>query len=49
MEWKDCDHKWTVDIDSQAHSETKVAVHCKKCWCPGEKNLKTGEVFWPAT
>lgn len=42
-------HVWKEEIDSQSHSEYFTAVYCKLCDVPGEKNVKTGEVFYPAT
>ncbi|KKM03789.1 hypothetical protein LCGC14_1770950 [marine sediment metagenome] len=47
--WDNCDHEWHEKIDSQFHSENKTDVSCTKCGCPGERDTKTGNVFWPAT
>lgn len=44
-----CKHIWKTEIDSQAHSEYNIAVYCELCGVPGEQNVKTGEVFYPAT
>ena len=49
VKWNDCEHVWEIELDSQFHSEKKVAVTCIKCKCPGEQNLETKQVFWPAT
>lgn len=43
--WDECDHVWSVRMDSQFEDE----VVCEKCGCPGARNGDTGEVFWPAT
>jgi len=47
--WDDCAHEWQEKIDSQSHSENQTDVFCIKCGCPGERDNKTGDVFWPAT
>jgi hypothetical protein len=47
--WDDCEHEWEPVIDSQFSNETHTDVRCKKCGCPGERDEKTGEVYWPAT
>ena len=49
MDWQNCKHEWRELVDSQWHSEIETAVECKKCGCPGAKDNKTGEVYWPAT
>jgi hypothetical protein len=47
--WNACDHVWRAKIDSQSHSENRTEVFCVKCHCPGERDYKTGDVFWPTT
>ncbi len=47
--WKYCEHVWYILEDSQFHNEYELDVRCIKCECPGAKNIKTGDVFWPAT
>lgn len=47
-EWTKCDHEWE-EVDSEYGNENYSEVICKKCKCPGEKDLRTGDVFWPAT
>lgn len=49
MDWQNCKHEWRELVDSLWHSEIETAVECKKCGCPGAKDNKTGEVYWPAT
>ncbi len=49
LDWDSCQHEWRARVDSQYHSETNLDVVCTKCQCPGDQNVKTGEVFWPAT
>ena len=46
--WDECEHEWE-EIESQFSNEKYIYVKCKKCGCPGEKDLATGDVFWPAT
>lgn len=46
--WAWCDHDWR-EVDSQMTDPERVAVVCRKCQCPGEKWLETGEVEWPTT
>jgi hypothetical protein len=46
--WEDCEHKWE-EVESQLSNEFVTEVRCKKCDCPGEMNLVSGEVYWPAT
>lgn len=46
--WAACDHSWH-EVESQFSSEYATDVRCEKCGCPGEKDNKTGDVFWPAT
>lgn len=41
---KICEHKW-VEIESQCERD----VVCVNCGMPGEKNLETGNIFYPAT
>jgi hypothetical protein len=41
-------HEWE-EIESQYSSEERVDVRCIKCGMRGEKTIKTGEVFYPAT
>lgn len=48
-DWYKCAHVWAEEIDSQFSNEYATSVVCEKCKCPGERNEKTGEVFWPAT
>lgn len=47
--WDDCEHEWKEPLDSQSLDPDRIDVVCEKCGCPGEKNLNTGKVFWPAT
>lgn len=49
INWNFCKHEWSVLVDSQSHNEYVLAVECEKCRCPGEKDIKTGDVFWPTT
>lgn len=44
-----CDHEWLEKKDSQSNSDIQTAVECSKCHVPGALDLRTGEVFWPAT
>lgn len=48
--WYDCGNhewkEWEFDYDL---GEGRSQVYCVRCKCPGERNDKTGEVFWPAT
>lgn len=44
-----CKHEWETDVDSMGHNEFQETVTCKKCGVPGERTLKTDEVYWPAT
>lgn len=46
--WSDCQHEWK-EVESQWNNERYTSVTCKKCHCPGERDERTGEVFWPAT
>ena len=48
MNWNECEHLW-VEVDSQYSNELFTDVRCEKCNCPGEKDNKSGDVFWPAT
>ena len=48
-EWGVCKHEWMALSDSQFSNELVEDVKCAKCGCPGERTIKTGEVFWPAT
>lgn len=43
-----CGHEWK-EIDSQYNNEITTDVVCKKCGVHGEKDNKTGDVFYPAT
>ncbi len=46
--WDDCfEHDWK-EVDSDIGGN-RTDVVCRKCGCPGERDDKTGEVFWPAT
>ena len=48
--WLECEqHEWVEKVDSQFSNEHQVDVYCVRCKCPGEKDLKTGKVFWPTT
>ena len=48
-DWNTCNHEWREEIDSQFHNEVETHVVCIKCSCPGAMDIKTGDVFWPAT
>ncbi len=43
--WDDCTHVWEFPIDSMGERD----VVCVKCDCPGERDPKTQEVYWPTT
>ncbi len=47
--WNECEHEWQEHPDSQFSNELVTEVVCKKCGCPGQREEKTGDVFWPAT
>jgi hypothetical protein len=47
--WDECVHKWKAKVDSQFSNEYNEDVDCTVCGCPGDRDIKTGEVFWPAT
>jgi len=47
--WDNCQHEWKVVADSQFSNESNEEVTCLHCACPGDRDLNTGEVFWPAT
>jgi hypothetical protein len=48
-EWYDGhEHDWRVK-DGQGNSELFTEVRCELCGIPGERDEKSGEVFWPAT
>jgi hypothetical protein len=49
MKEGECEHEWQVKIDSQHHNDFGEEVVCTKCGVHGEKNIKTGEVFWPVS
>jgi site-specific DNA-cytosine methylase len=44
----DYEHDWE-EVDSQFSNESFTDVRCTKCGEVGERNEKTGGVFWPAT
>ncbi len=44
-----CEHEWSVMVDSQWSNERSTEVFCVKCKTHGDKNNLTGEVFFPAT
>lgn len=44
-EWDNCDHEWK----EVAGCDDDNAVRCIKCSCVGERDGKTGRVYWPAT
>ncbi len=44
-----CEHDWDETISSQFTNEYQTEVYCAKCSTYGEKDNKTGEVFWPCT
>lgn len=46
-EWNKCAHEWKVSGGDFDLSREEVV--CVKCQCPGERYIKTGEVYWPAT
>lgn len=47
MNWTECEHEWR-ELDTDIGGE-RTDVVCSKCDCPGERDDRTGEVFWPAT
>lgn len=49
VQWDECDHDWVEKIDGFSSSESQIDLKCAKCGCPGAKDQKTGDVFWPAT
>lgn len=48
-EWQSCAHSWEPKTDSQYDSPYTEDVVCKKCGCPGERNIVSGLVYWPTT
>jgi hypothetical protein len=48
-DWKTCEHEWETDTGSWDCPLTEEQVVCKKCGCPGQRTIKTGEVYWPTT
>jgi hypothetical protein len=46
--WDDCVHEWE-ERDSICSNEYYTFVRCVKCGCPGELEIETNEVYWPAT
>jgi hypothetical protein len=47
--WDGCEHDWKIDPDSQFHNDRSEAVTCRKCGCPGDRDIATGDTYWPAT
>ena len=47
--WDGCDHEWEEEVDSIGHNEESTDVYCVKCKVPGQKDVRTGEVYWPTT
>lgn len=47
-DWAECEHQWKA-YESMLDGSSRVAVHCVKCRCPGERLIATGEVDWPTT
>lgn len=43
-----CAHDWR-EVESQFSNEYFTDVRCALCAVPGQRDEKTGEVFWPAT
>ena len=48
LQQENCNHEF-VEIESQFSNDKFVEVKCAKCGVVGEKNVATGEVFYPAT
>lgn len=46
---KECEHNWETYISSMSSNEYKEAVFCTICRVDGERDIKTQEVYWPAT
>lgn len=49
VDWDRCEHEWKVSNRDWDLPIEREEVVCVKCGCPGERTVKTGEVFWPAT
>jgi hypothetical protein len=47
-DWYKCEHEWEEYGDYDLGGD-RTEVKCTKCGCCGERDDKTGEVFWPAT
>lgn len=45
----ECQHEWEESVSSQFSNENFTEVYCDKCHTYGEKNNKTGEVYWPVS
>lgn len=49
MTWDECEeHEWVEDGDYDLGGD-RTEVICTHCGAPGERDDKTGEVYWPAT
>lgn len=48
-DWQNCEHDWELSNSEWNCPEDCEEVVCAKCGCPGERYVKTGEVFYPAT
>jgi len=47
--WCQCPgHVWK-EYESEYTNEYHTQVRCIVCRCPGERDEKTGDVYWPAT
>lgn len=47
--WEDCQkHEWKTRGDFDLGND-RTEVECVNCGMPGERDDKTGEVYWPAT
>ena len=48
--WDNCEHEWELDEFDDWYSTIEYeSVKCAKCKVPGQRTIKTGEVYWPAT
>ena len=47
-DWNSCEHEWE-EVEGCMLDPKRTTVECKKCGCPGEQWVETGEVDWPCT